>query len=114
MKIALILFFIKFTSLKLFFNFYYNYILHTKKCQYFKKNHKILLLSPEKNIDIKWQVLNEYIGAYKGDDDFKEYMDKDKDGFITEADYNWFAGYASQFDGYTPGHELVIVGTWRL
>ena len=48
-----------------------------------------------KNIDIKWQVLNEYIGAYKGDDDFKEYMDKDKDGFITEADYNWFAGYAS-------------------
>ncbi|MBS6314802.1 MAG: hypothetical protein ACLUFX_05745 [Oscillospiraceae bacterium] len=54
-----------------------------------------MLLSPEKNIDIKWQVLNEYIGAYKGDDDFKEYMDKDKDGFITEADYNWFAGYAS-------------------
>lgn len=47
-----------------------------------------MLLSPEKNIDIKWQVLNEYIGAYKGDDDFKEYMDKDKDGFITEADYN--------------------------
>ena len=24
-----------------------------------------------------------------------QYMDKDKDGFITEADYNWFAGYAS-------------------
>ena len=41
MKIALILFFIKFTSLKLFFNFYYNYILHTKKCQYFLKNYNI-------------------------------------------------------------------------
>ena len=45
--------------------------------------------------DYNFLILNEYIGAYKGDDDFKEYMDKDKDGVITEADYNWFAGYAS-------------------
>ena len=57
--------------------------------------------------DYNFLILNEYIGAYKGDDDFKEYMDKDKDGVITEADYNWFAGYASQFNGYTPGANYI-------
>ena len=57
--------------------------------------------------DYNFLILNEYIGAYKGDDDFKEYMDKDKDGVITEADYNWFAGYASLFDGYTPGANYI-------